>query len=319
MNPTRTALQRALGVAEARQRVEGLTLEVPASVANLGPGFDALAVAVNLYLRVTVRHVLDGPRNELRCAFGGVRLEGDDYVARTVNALAAREGLDFPALEIDIASEIPMQAGLGSSAAAIVAGLLLFDRLAGPGGRDLLVEGAEFEGHPDNIAAALMGGLTAACRCDDGRVLALSTEWPSEVGFVAVTPESRVKTPDARRVLPEMLTRADAIFNLQRVALLLQALNTRRLDLVREALADRWHQPFRERLVPGLSEALRLEAPGLLGVCLSGSGPTVVALCEGDSGPIERALSDIYSGLRLPCRVRSLVAHNGPARMDTRD
>ena len=318
MSASRPAARSELGVSEARQRVGGLTLEVPASVANLGPGFDALAVAVTLYLRVTVRRVLDGPRNELRCAFGGVRLEGDDYVARSLITLAAREGLDFPALEIDIASDIPMQAGLGSSAAATVAGLLLFERLAGPGDRNLLVEGASFEGHPDNIAAALMGGLTAACLSRDGGVLALSTDWPAAVRLVAVTPETRVKTPDARRVLPEMLTREDAVFNLQRVALLLQALDAGRLDLVREAMADRWHQPFRERLVPGLSEALRLEAPGLLGVCLSGSGPTIVALCDGDTGPVERALSDIYVGLGLPCDIRSLSAHNGPPR-NTRD
>jgi homoserine kinase len=306
------ARQQALGVAEARQRVEGLTLEVPASVANLGPGFDVLAVAVDLYLRVTVRRVLDGPRNELRCAFGGVRLEGDDYVARSVTALATREGLDYPALELDIASDIPMQAGLGSSAAATVAGLRLFDRLAGPAARDLLVEGTRFEGHPDNVAAALLGGLTAACVCNEGHVLALSTPWPAEVRFVAATPDARVKTPDARQVLPEMVTRADAVFNMQRVALLLQAVQCRRLDVLREALGDRLHQPFRARLVPGLPEALALHADGLLGVCLSGSGPTVVALVAGDPGPVERGMAGIYERLGLPCHIRTLSAHNGP-------
>jgi homoserine kinase len=310
VTPARPAALGALGVADARQRVEGLVIDVPASVANLGPGFDALAVAVNLYLRLTVLRVLDGPRNQLRCVFGGVCLEGDDYVTRSVATLAAREGLDFPALEIDITSDIPMQAGLGSSAAATVAGLRLFDRLAGPSGCDLLAEGTRFEGHPDNVAAALMGGLTSACLCADGRVLALSTPWPEEVRFVAVTPDARVKTPEARQVLPEMLTRADAVFNLQRVALLLQALQSRRLDMIREALADRWHQPFRERLVPGLSESLALEAEGLLGICLSGSGPTVVALVAGDTVPVARALEGVYRRLSLPCQVRTLSAHN---------
>ena len=113
----------ALGIDEARRRVEGLRIEVPGSSANLGPGFDALAVAVRLYLRVTVRRVLDGPRNELRCSFAGVALEGDNYIARSVDALATREGFDYPALDVTVESEIPMQGGLGSSAAATVAGL----------------------------------------------------------------------------------------------------------------------------------------------------------------------------------------------------
>src|SRR5262249_42054583 len=113
-----------LSVDEARRRVEGLRIEVPGSSANLGPGFDALAAAARLYLRATVRRVLDGPRNELRCSFAGVALEGDNYVARSVDTLARREGVDYPALDVNIESEIPMQGGLGSSAAATVAGLV---------------------------------------------------------------------------------------------------------------------------------------------------------------------------------------------------
>lgn len=221
MSHAEPASRISLSVDEARRRVEGLRIEVPGSSANLGPGFDVLAVAVRLYLRVTVRRVLDGPRNELRCSFAGVALEGDNYVARSVDALARREGIDYPALDVAVDSEIPMQGGLGSSAAATIAGLLLFERLAGPRDRNLLAEGTRFEGHPDNVAASLLGGLTAACTTEDGRAVAVSMPWPVEVRLVAVTPEVRVKTPEARRVVPESFTRADAVFNLQRVALLL--------------------------------------------------------------------------------------------------
>lgn len=308
-------LQTALSVEEARRRVEGLRIEVPGSSANLGPGFDALAVAVRLYLRVTVRGVLDGPRNELRCAFAGVPLEGDNYVTRSVDTLALREGLDYPALDVNVETEIPMQGGLGSSAAATVAGLMLYERLAGPRDRDLLGEGTRFEGHPDNVAASLLGGLTVACTTEDGRAVAVSTPWPADVRLVAVTPEVRVKTPEARRVLPESYTRADAVFNLQRATLIVAAMHQGRTDLLRDALADRWHQPYRARLVPGLTEALALRVQGLLGVCLSGSGPTVVALCSGNTSPVETALTDIYARLGLPCRVRTLAAHNGPPNL----
>ena len=308
---------RSLGVAEARRAVEGLEVVVPASISNLGAGFDALAVAVQLFLRVTVRHVDDSERNELRSHFGGLRLEGDDYVARSVRLLAAREALDFPALDIQISSDIPMQAGLGSSAAATVAGLLVYDALAGAAGRDLIAEGTALESHPDNIVAAMLGGLASGCVCEDGRVLATSTPWPERLRFVTATPEARVKTPEARGVLPESYSRADAIFNLQRVALLLQSLQAGRFDLLGEALRDRWHQPYRAALVPGLAEALALEHPDLVGVCLSGSGPTVVALCAGETAGVEAAITGLYTRLGIPCRIRVLSAHNAPASRTT--
>jgi homoserine kinase len=309
---TDRAARRVVSVEDARGALDGREFVVPASIANLGPGFDALAVAVQLYLRVRVSSIDPVNRNTVRSHFGKVALEGEDYVARSVRSLAAREGLDFPSLDLDVVSDIPMQAGLGSSAAATVAGLQIYDTLAGPAQRDLIAEGTAFEGHPDNIAAALLGGLASGCVCDDGRVLTASTPWPEHIRFVAATPAVRVKTPEARRVLPESITRADAVFNLQRVALLLQALHANRPTLLREALRDKWHQPYRVGLVPGLAEALALDHPDLLGVCLSGSGPTVVALVPGNTGGIEQALADIYAKLKVPCLLRVLKAHNQP-------
>ncbi len=239
---------------------------------------------------------------------------GDDYIVRSLATLAAREGVELPGLELEVESDIPVQAGLGSSGAAIVAGLVLYDRLTGDAGRDLLSDATAFEGHPDNVAAALLGGLIAACVGSEGKVVGLSSDWPDDVRFVTATPDVRVKTADARRVLPSELSLADAVFNLQRVALLLQAIRTGRLDVLSEALGDRWHQPYRAPLVPGLSEALTLRHPSLLGVCLSGSGPTVAALCTGETAGVEEALTGIYSRLGLACRVRTLAAHNGPPR-----
>jgi homoserine kinase len=303
--------KRALDADLVRSRAEGVTLEVPGSIANLGPGFDALAVAVQLYLRVTVSRVDASAPGRITVT---PALGGDDYIVRSIATLAAREGVELPGLDLEVRSDIPMQAGLGSSGAAIVAGLLLYDRLTGDAGRDLLAEATAFEGHPDNVAAALLGGLTAACVGSQGKVVGVSSPWPDDVRFVTATPDVRVKTADARRVLPSELTRADAVFNLQRVALLLQAIRTGRTDVLSEALADRWHQPYRAPLVPGLSEALALKHPNLLGVCLSGSGPTVAALCTGDTAGVEDTLTGIYSRLALACRVRTLVAHNGPPR-----
>lgn len=314
MSTTAGTTRRVIDADEARRALAGRDFVVPASIANLGAGFDALAVAVQLYLRVRVTEVGAGGRGVVRSRFDGVALEGEDYVARSITSLAAREGVDFPALDLEVASDIPMQSGLGSSAAATIAGLRVYDALVAGEVRDLIQEGTAFEGHPDNIAAALLGGLATGCVCDDGRVIAGSVPWPTRVRFVAATPETRVKTSDARQVLPSTISREDAIFNLQRVALLLQAVQFDRPELLREAVRDRWHQPYRTALVPGLAEALALEHPDLVGVCLSGAGPTVVALAVGSIDDIRGALGGIYSRLGLPCRIRVLDAHNGPAR-----
>jgi homoserine kinase len=310
VSATARETRRVVGIDEAR-RLVGREFVVPGSIANLGSGFDALAVAVQLYVRVRVTAVSDSERGAVRSHFSGVALNGEDYIARSVTTLSAREGVDFPALDLDVTSDIPMQAGLGSSAAATVAGLRLYDAMVPGPVRDLIQDGTAFEGHPDNIAAALLGGLATGCVRDDGSVLAGSVPWPARIRFVAATPEARVKTTEARAVLPATLSREDAIFNLQRVALLLQAVQFDRPELLREALRDRWHQQYRARLVPGLAEALALEHPDLVGVCLSGSGPTVVALSAGETAGIEQALTGIYGRLGVACRIRVLDAHNG--------
>jgi homoserine kinase len=298
-----------VSVAQARARIGGAELAVPASAANLGPGFDTLAVALTLYLKVRVSEILDGSINGLTFEFTGPR-PADNYVERAFRALADEEALEFPTLSLDVRSDIPMQAGLGSSAAATVAGLLLYDRLAGPrDDRDLLGLAARLEGHADNVSAALRGGLTMSCVLDDGRVIARTCPWPGTVRFVAATPAVAVATSDARRVLPDAIPRQDAVFNLQRALLLMHAIQAGELGLLRESLRDRWHQPFRAALVPGLEEALALEHPHLLGVCLSGSGPTVLALCTGAVDEISALLADVYRRRQLPADIRVLAAH----------
>ena len=290
--------------------LQGAEIVVPGSIANLGPGFDTLAVAVRLYLRVRVSAVIAPGGGRLEFNFVGPRLDGENLIERAFRSLALQDGRDFPSMRLRVRSEIPMRSGLGSSSAAIVAGLRLYEKVFGPQPQQrLLAAACELEGHPDNVAAALLGGLTGSCRHLDGSVTALASRWPPSLRFVVVTPEVRLRTEASRQVLPESVSRQDAVFNLQRVVLLLQALQQGNYALLREALRDRWHQPYRQPLVPGMQQALALEHPGLLGVCLSGSGPSVAALSEGNFSAIEELLLQSYRTLGIPCQVRTLRVH----------
>src|SRR5262249_33722970 len=171
---------------------------------------------------------------------------------------------------------------------------------------DVLTLAAELEGHPDNTSASILGGLTASCQAD-GRVIAIATHWPDEIRVVIATPAMGLETKAARAALPASIGRADAVFNLQRITVLLQAVHERRYDALREALRDRLHQPYRAPLVPGLEEALAFEDPDLLGVFLSGAGPSIAALTLGDAPGIVDRFERLYRDtLRLGCTVRTL-------------
>ena len=284
-------------------------IRVPASIANLGPGFDTLAVAVTLYLRLTAK--IQSGHNELHFHFVNCKLDGENYIERAFRFLAAQRGASFPSLSVEVSSDIPAKAGLGSSAAATVAGLRLYEAIAGPlSPQGLLNAASALEQHPDNVAAALLGGLTVSCQLPDRSVVAVRLPWPARLGFVVLTPALALSTSEARNVLPRQVSREDAVFNLQHLALLLQALRIEDFALLRQALHDRLHQPFRRDLVPGLESALALEHPDLLGVCLSGAGPSLVALAAENFEAIEQLLADTFKSTGVPFRIRRLQVHN---------
>ena len=207
-------------------------------------------------------------------------------------------------------SQIPMKSGLGSSAAATVAGLRLFELVAGPlSSQGLLNAACALENHPDNIAAALLGGLTCSCQLPDRSVTAVRITWPDELKFLVLTPEYALSTIHSRQVLPESVLRDDAVFNLQRLGLLLHSIQSRDYSLLREALIDRLHQPYRQHLVPGLQRTLALQHPDLLGVCLSGAGPSIVAFAQRNLDEIADLLATEFEGESIPFCLRILSAH----------
>ena len=301
----------------------GDEIVVSGSISNLGPAFDALSVAVDVFLRVRLVEVGPAPSIQVfdpeaaGAGFaasdlvieGQVPASGENRIATGFHKAAARFGELPRRARVHVTSDIPMRAGLGSSAAATVAGLRLYEALTQPRDPEVLMELAtEVEGHPDNAAAAMLGGLTLSCQREDGRITTLAWEWPEDLSFIVATPDAELETAFARKVLPAQIDRRDAVFNLQRALLLVRAIDTRRYEHLREALRDRWHQPARQQYVPGLAEALALDHPAVLGVCLSGAGPSIAVLASDRHEEAAALIGDIYTRLGVPCTIRTLSA-----------
>lgn len=269
---------------------------VPASTSNLGASFDTCGLALSLYLRLEVEPHGNGFEGFQISPTGEgaekVPLDESNLMIRAALFAAEARRQKLPGARIRVDSQIPLARGLGSSSSAIIAGLSIYEALSG----DRLEESdffdfaLHFEGHGDNLAPSRLGGLVVAVvkeRIDYAgnerrSLLAVKRHWPEEVKLVICIPDFEMETAKMRAVLPQMTTRHDAIYNLQRAALLQAALSEKRFDLINEALRDRLHQPYRAPLAPGISEVLHLNEeahkyPGLLGVAISGAGSTMIA------------------------------------------
>jgi homoserine kinase len=259
----------------------GCRVRVPASSANLGPGFDSFAAALGLHLEVDVRET---GTFAVECDLP-IALDRRNLVVRGFEALRSPEGFTF-----SIRSEIPLSGGLGTSAAAYVAGLFAAQHLFGLDA-DLLALGTELEGHPDNVAAALLGGLVI---CADGRATRLDV--PADLASVLVVPHASLRTREARAALPAAVPMADAVFNVGHGALLIAGLVGGDLDLVAHGLDDRLHQPARAPLYPRSMELVaRARELGALGATISGAGPTVLvwtraAVCAAVAAALREAV-----------------------------
>jgi homoserine kinase len=275
-----------------------LLVTAPASSANLGPGFDCMALALELRNEVEVSR--DGPAG-VEVAGEGAAETGDDNLF--LRAFRAGGG-DADGLRFQLRNAVPFARGLGSSAAAIVAGLVAATTWNGDGDRDLLGLAAELEGHPDNVAAALNGGLTLAWRSDDGVAAIGFGEPPAD--FVVVVPEARLSTAEARAALPDAVPHADAAHTAARAALLVAAVGSGDGELLREALDDRLHEPYRVPLVPLLGAVRDLVGGGesVYGATLSGAGPSVLVWCRpGDGEAVRERLSSLNGAVARPLAV----------------
>ncbi len=242
-------------------------VRVPASSANLGPGYDVLAAALSLSLELEVEET---GRFAVESDLPGIPLDRSNLCVRAFERLRPADGLTFR-----IRSAIPPSGGLGSSAAAIVAGLAAADHMFELDA-DLFALASELEGHPDNVAAALYGGFVV---CGPERVVRIAP--PPELEAVVVVPPTPVPTSEARRAIPAELPIADAVHNMGAAAQLVLGLERADLSLIASALRDRIHQPRRRHLYPRSLEVVET-APkiGALGATISGAGPSVLVWCE---------------------------------------
>jgi len=259
-----------------------LLVRVPASSANLGPGFDVLAAALGVWMELEVE---DTGRFEVRTELAIAR-DARNLCVRGFTTLRPADGVRFT-----IRSDIPLSGGLGTSAAAYVAGLAAADALNG-GGADLLAAAARLEGHPDNAAAALAGGFVV---CAGGSAARLDP--PAGLEAVLVVPSRTLRTAKARAALPPEVPMGDAVFNIGRASLLVLGLARGDLDLVAQGLEDRLHQPRRASLYPRSMELVeRAGEYGALGATISGAGPSVLVWVRSE------AAAAVAARLESDCR-----------------
>ncbi len=264
---------------------------IPATSANLGPGFDSLGLALQLYNRFEVEESRGDPllpEIEVEGKLGeGLPTGPENLFFRSFVLLFDRLGVPVPAVRIRMAINIPHGCGLGSSATAVVGGLVAANEWLRSQGLslpkekllDLAVE-AEAGNHPDNVAPALLGGLVATTNLS-GDIQAIKTHFPDELKAVIFTPSFPMDTVAGRKLLPASYPKADVTFNTGRVALLLTALQTGRYELIGEAMQDRLHQPYRQALFPAMPDIIQAAvAAGAHGACLSGGGSSLIALAS---------------------------------------
>ncbi len=275
----------------------------PATSANLGPGFDTLGLALQLYNRFDVE-IIEGdpwyPKIEVQGALGDQLSKGSDNLFFQAFALLfQRKHADLPAVKIRMSIAIPPGCGLGSSATAVVGGLVAANELLrikslGVPKEELLALAVEREAgnHPDNVAPALLGGLVATTTVD-GEIRAVKTRFPDALKAIVFTPSFPMDTVTGRKLLPAEYPRDDVTFNTGRVALFLTALQTGRYELIGEAMQDRLHQPYRQALFPAMPDIIQaaLDA-GAYGASLSGGGSSLIALASSNFQAILRAMHE---------------------------
>ena len=272
-----------------------ISVKTPATIANLGPGFDSFGLAVPLYNVVSVEEtVLPGSgieinvineKNNTETNLANIPTDKNNIVYKAIELLYNFMGQNPNELKITVKTQIPISRGLGSSASVIVGGLIAANKLLGnPADEKVLMSIAtEIEGHPDNITPAFIGGMTMASWEEDGSVVYRKLPWNDEWKLMVCVPDYELNTEISRSVIPKEVPLKDAVFNLKRSAMLVTALYNKDEELLRLALKDKLHQPYREKIVPGLKDITNnlKHVNSVIGTVLSGAGPSILIIYNG--------------------------------------
>ncbi len=305
-----------------------VSVKVPATTANLGPGFDCMGMALPIYNTVTIEEtVLPGTGIEINViseddkadelSLEHIPMDENSIIYKAVELLYNSIGQTPSELKITIHTQIPVARGLGSSASVIVGGLLAANELLGRPADEaaLLSIATEVEGHPDNVTPAIVGGLVITSSEEDGSIVYKKLDWPKEWSITVCIPEYELATDISRSVLPKEVPMQDAVFNIKRMGMFVHAIHTKDSALMKLALKDKLHQPYRMKLVPGLekiTENLKHEE-NVLGCVLSGAGPAILVISEKNNlDKIKSIVRDTWNDLNIKAEIITLpVEENG--------
>jgi len=292
-----------------------IKIRVPATTANLGPGFDCLGMALKLYLNLEIEETGEGLTIEYQGEgaekFSAKKKE-DTLIWKSINLVLKRTHKDVhkKGLKIRAFNEIPITRGLGSSASAIIGGIVGAARLYNINltNQEMLELALPLEGHMDNIVPALIGGLTLAYKTGQEEIKWTRIKTPLDLRVVVAIPDFTLNTKEMRKVLPQKVALPEVIFNLCRSALLVNGLQNSDWEVLAEAMEDRLHQPYRAPFIPGIEDMFsQIKKTGLAGVALSGSGPSVVSLTKKSrEETISKIMKDAFLKAGITCRVLTL-------------
>jgi len=287
-----------------------IKIRVPATTANLGPGFDCLGLALELYLNLEIEQIEEGLIIEYQ-GEGADKFSSkkDTLIRKSAELVLKKIGQDKSkkGLKIKVFNQIPITRGLGSSASAIIGGIVGAARLYNIDltNQEMLELALSLEGHMDNIVPALIGGLTLAYKTGQEEIKWARIKTPRDLRVVVAIPDFTLSTEKMRKALPQKVALPEAVFNLSRSALLVNALQNSDWDVLAEAMEDRLHQPYRAPFIPGIEDIfLKIKKTGLAGVALSGSGPSVVSLTKkGQEEAIGKIMKDAFLYAGVTCRI----------------
>ena len=305
-----------------------ISVKVPATSANFGPGFDCIGAALPIYNTITIEEtVLPGtgveinviPESELidEVSLSHIPLDENSLVYKAIELLYNSIGQTPSELKINIHTNIPVARGLGSSSSVVVGALIAANELLGRPADEvaLLSIACELEGHPDNITPAFVGGLVIALQQDDGSVIYRKLNWPQDWLITVCIPDFELSTDIARSVLPKEVSIKDAIFNMQRLGMFIQAINTSDSDLMKIALNDRLHQPYRLKLIQGLDKIIDnlKHVEDVIGCVISGAGSSILVISKKNNlDKIKNIIKDTWNDQNIKCEIRTLnIEQNG--------